>query len=64
MSGIPRSQFPATGKNSGCGYAASVDLMGNPPGQGYPQAPQTLGQRKSVAHIPTTTTAAAKDFFP
>ncbi|MDO9574721.1 MAG: hypothetical protein Q7I94_06970 [Candidatus Contubernalis sp.] len=37
--------------------------MDNPQGQGYPQAPHPLGQRKKrVAHI-STASATAKDFF-
>jgi hypothetical protein len=45
------------------GYAAGVDLWITPQGQGYPQAPHPLGQRKSgVAHR-STASAAAKDFF-
>jgi hypothetical protein len=53
--------FAKIGFIAGRGYVVAVDLMDNPQGQGYPQAPQPLGQHYV---LPTyrTTPAAANNF--
>jgi hypothetical protein len=45
----------------GCGYAAVVDLMDNPPGAGLPTSSTTAWTTLRVDHIPTTPTTV-KDF--
>jgi hypothetical protein len=61
--GISTAVIRIFGVNPGRGYAAGVDLWITLQGQGCPQAPHPLGQRKNgVAHIPTAS-AAAKDLF-